>query len=58
VSPTSTQERVLAVPMTYWTWVETIDWNVLDGRANLSVLRAAEGYVIAARQLVASDLQG
>jgi hypothetical protein len=39
------------------TWVKAIDWNVLDGRANLSVLPAAERYVVAARQVVACDLQ-
>jgi hypothetical protein len=37
--------------------MEAIDRNVLDGRANLSVLAAAGGYVIAASQVVASDLQ-
>jgi hypothetical protein len=36
--------------------MEAIDWNVVDGRANLSVLTAAEGYVRAARELSASDL--
>jgi len=43
--------------MTHWTGMEAIDWGLLDGRANLSVLRAAEGYVVAASQVVASDLQ-
>jgi hypothetical protein len=56
VRPASTQECVLAVPMTDRAWVEAIDWNV-DSRSNLSVLRAAEGYVIAASQLLAGDLQ-
>jgi hypothetical protein len=42
--------------MTDRAWVEAIDWNV-DNRSNLSVLRAAEGYVIAASQLLAGDLQ-
>ena len=43
VSPASTQESVLAVQMAHWTGMEAIDWNVLDGRANLSVLRASRG---------------
>jgi hypothetical protein len=37
--------------------MEAIDWNVLNGRANLSVVTAAEGHVIAARQVVAGNLQ-
>jgi hypothetical protein len=45
--PASTQECVLAVQMAHWTGMEAIDWYVLDGRANLSVLWAAEGYEIA-----------
>jgi hypothetical protein len=57
VSPASTQECVLAVQMAHWTGMEAIEWNVLDGRANLSVLTAAEGHVITARQVVAGDLQ-
>ena len=55
--PALAQECVLAVPMAHRTGMEAIDWNVLDGRANLSVLTTAEGYVIAASQVVASDLQ-
>jgi hypothetical protein len=43
--------------MADWTRMEAIDWNVLDRRANLSVLPAAEGYVITGRQLIASDLR-
>jgi len=38
--------------------VKAIDWNVLDGCATLSVLPAAEGYVVTRSQVVASDLQG
>jgi hypothetical protein len=37
--------------------MEAIDRNVLDGGANLSVLTAAEGKVIAGNRVVASDLQ-
>jgi hypothetical protein len=56
VSPASTEERVLAVQMTDRAGMEAIDWYVLDGSANLSVLTAAEGYVITRSQVVASDL--
>jgi hypothetical protein len=57
VSRASTQQCVLAICVTNWTGMEAIDWNVLDGRANLAVLPAAEGDIIARSQLVASDLQ-
>ena len=43
--------------MAHWTGMEAIEWNVLDSRENLSVLTAAEGYVIAASQAFARDLQ-
>ena len=57
VSPASTQECVLAIGVTDWTGMEAIEWNMLNGCANLPVLPAAEGYVITASQLLASDLQ-
>jgi hypothetical protein len=53
----SAQECVLAVPMTRWTGMEAIDRYILDGSANLSMLPAAEGDVVAASQLLAGDLQ-
>jgi hypothetical protein len=37
--------------------MEAIEWNMLNGCANLPVLPAAEGYVITASQRLASDLQ-
>ena len=37
--------------------MEAIEWNMLNGRANLSVLPAAQSGVIAATQLLAGDLQ-
>jgi len=43
--------------MADWTGMEAIEWNMLNGRANLSVLPAREGDVVAASQVVASDLQ-
>jgi hypothetical protein len=57
VSPASTQECVLAIAMANWTGMEAIDWSILDGHANLSVLTAAEGHVAARSQVVAGDLQ-
>jgi hypothetical protein len=57
VSPASTQECVLAIGVTDWTGMEAIEWNMLNGRANLSVLPAAQSGVIAASQLLAGDLQ-
>ncbi len=43
--------------MTDWTGMKAIDWNVLNGRANLSVMTAAKGHVITRSQLLASDLR-
>jgi hypothetical protein len=57
VSPASTHECVLTVKMAYGAGMEAIDWSVLDGHANLSVLGAIERYVAARSQVVASDLQ-
>jgi hypothetical protein len=57
VSPTSAEECVFAVQMANRAGMEAINRNVLDGRANLSVTAAGEGYVIAASQAITSDLQ-
>jgi hypothetical protein len=57
VSPASTQQCVLPVQIVHRTGMEAVDRTLSHGRANLPVLRGAEGQLVARGQVVASDLQ-